>query len=92
MAKKKEKPKRALHFLEGNEFEWAASILENWADVIDANQPSYVKTPVEYHDNESSIAWIRGLSAKLVNRQLRKKMSTDEWESVLLYLHQELSD
>jgi len=92
MAKKKEKPKRALHFTEGNEFEWIASVLDNFADNTEANLPGFVKDPAEYHSMEGSIAWIRELTAKICNKQLRKKMSTSEWEDVCLYLHQEVSD
>lgn len=92
MTKKKENPKRALHFIEGNEFEWIASILDNFADNTEANLPSYVSDPAEYHSMEGSIAWIRELTAKIATKQLRKKMTTDEWECVCMYLHQELSD
>lgn len=92
MTKKKERPKRALHFIEGNEFEWIGSVLDNYADNIEMNLPSYVKEPAEYHSLEGSIAWIHELTAKIVNKKLRKKMTTDEWESVCMYLHQEVSD
>ena len=90
MAKKK--LNRALHYLEGNEFEWIASVLENFADNTEANLPSFVNDPAEYHAVEGSIAWIRELTAKLVNKKLRVKMTPDEWDSVCMYLHQELSD
>jgi len=92
MPKKKERPKRALHFIEGNEFEWIGSVLDNFADNTEANLPSYVDDPAEYHSLEGSIAWIRELTAKIVNKKLRQKMTTDEWESVCMYLHQEVSD
>lgn len=90
--KKKIRAKHILHFSEGDCYQWAASIMEQFAEAIEANLPSMTEDKQEYYGAEQGIARIRELEDKLTNRVLRKKMTYDDWEDVLMYIHQEVSD
>lgn len=71
----------AIKFLQGEPREWVASVLEDWADTVEE----------EAADKESG-GYVRELCEKLRSPQWKKKMNNGDWESVMLYLHQELSD
>ena len=88
----KKKLKRALRFTEGDEFEWAASVIEQFAEANEANLPSFVDDKASYHGMEQGIARIRELEAMITDKKLRKKMKTDDWEDLMMYLWQEVSD
>ena len=88
----KKKLKRILHFTEGDCFEWAASVMEQFGDTLDANLPNFTDNKTEYYDMESGISRIRSLCWKIQDPKLRKKMTTGDWETVILYIHQEVSD
>ena len=88
----RKKSKHILHFTEGDCFEWAASVMEQFAEANESNLSSYVDDLASYHGIEGGIARIRELEAKLCDRKLRKKMTTSDWEDVMMYVHQEISD
>jgi hypothetical protein len=94
MGKKKKKYGHVLHFAEGDCFEWAASIMEQFANAMRDNLPKGhgKEDDDEYAGMKEAIARIEELRTKLTDGKLRKKMTPDDWEDVMMYVHQEVSD
>ena len=94
MSKKKSKYTHVLHFTEGDCFEWAASIMSQFADAMEENLPKghSEEDNDEYAGMKEGIERIGELQEKLCDMKKRKTMTYEDWEDIMMYIHQELSD
>jgi len=79
----------AISYAEGNHREWAASVIEEWHDA----QVDCLKGKLSQDEREgikSGIERTGELIGKLRNPDC--KLTHDEWDDVLMYVWQEISD
>lgn len=78
-------------FTESDHWGWVASALEQWHDA----QVEMLKGKLSKDEREgieSGVERTGELVDKLLSKKKRKTITFDEWDDILMYLHQEVAD